>query len=54
VYAIDVDEADELDDALSAARLPDGRIKVWIHVADPTSLVQPRSIIDRFLFFSFF
>ncbi|XP_042476524.1 ribonuclease II, chloroplastic/mitochondrial isoform X2 [Macadamia integrifolia] len=47
VYAIDVDEADELDDALSATRLPDGRIKVWIHVADPTSLVQPRSIIDR-------
>uniref|UniRef100_A0A0E0JQW3 RNB domain-containing protein n=1 Tax=Oryza punctata TaxID=4537 RepID=A0A0E0JQW3_ORYPU len=37
----------KLDDALSAARLPDGRIKVWIHVADPTSLIQPRSIIDR-------
>ncbi|KAJ4971957.1 hypothetical protein NE237_005056 [Protea cynaroides] len=47
VYAIDVDEADELDDALSATMLPDGRIKVWIHVADPTSLVQPGSIIDR-------
>ncbi|XP_043687973.1 ribonuclease II, chloroplastic/mitochondrial isoform X2 [Telopea speciosissima] len=47
VYAIDVDEADELDDALSATRLPDGQIKVWIHVADPTSLVQPGSIIDR-------
>uniref|UniRef100_A0A5B7BDF9 RNB domain-containing protein n=1 Tax=Davidia involucrata TaxID=16924 RepID=A0A5B7BDF9_DAVIN len=47
VYAIDVDEADELDDALSATRLQDGRIKVWIHVADPTSLVQPGSIIDR-------
>lgn len=47
VYAIDVDEADELDDALSATRLQDGRIKVWIHVADPSSLVQPRSIIDR-------
>ncbi|XP_052173346.1 ribonuclease II, chloroplastic/mitochondrial isoform X2 [Diospyros lotus] len=46
VYAIDVDEADELDDALSATRLNDGRIKVWIHVADPTSLVQPRSIVD--------
>ncbi|KAK6146914.1 hypothetical protein DH2020_017826 [Rehmannia glutinosa] len=27
VYAIDVDEADELDDALSATRLQDGRIK---------------------------
>ncbi|RAL52359.1 hypothetical protein DM860_007216 [Cuscuta australis] len=47
VYAIDVDEADELDDALSATRLEDGRIRVWIHVADPTSLVQPGSIIDK-------
>ncbi|OIT01160.1 PREDICTED: ribonuclease II, chloroplastic/mitochondrial [Nicotiana attenuata] len=47
VYAIDVDEADELDDALSATRLQDGRIKVWIHVADPTSLLQPGSIIDK-------
>ncbi|KAG8376904.1 hypothetical protein BUALT_Bualt09G0112700 [Buddleja alternifolia] len=47
VYAIDVDEADELDDALSATRLQDGRIKIWIHVADPTSLVQPGSIIDK-------
>ncbi|GAB2272529.1 ribonucleotide-diphosphate reductase subunit rnr1 [Dionaea muscipula] len=47
VYAIDVDEADELDDALSATRLQDGRIKVWIHVADPTCLVQPGSIIDK-------
>ncbi|KAL6614185.1 hypothetical protein ACP70R_036455 [Stipagrostis hirtigluma subsp. patula] len=37
----------KLDDALSATRLPDGRIKVWIHVADPTCLVKPRSIIDR-------
>ncbi|KAF6137806.1 hypothetical protein GIB67_040514 [Kingdonia uniflora] len=47
VYAIDVDEADELDDALSATRLQDGRINVWIHVADPTSLVQPGSKLDR-------
>ncbi|KAL6574712.1 ribonucleotide-diphosphate reductase subunit rnr1 [Orobanche minor] len=47
VYAIDVDEADELDDALSATRLQDGRIKIWIHVADPTRLVQPGGKIDR-------
>ncbi|KAL9264861.1 Ribonuclease II, chloroplastic/mitochondrial-like protein [Drosera capensis] len=46
VYAVDVDEADELDDALSATRLQDGKIKVWIHVADPTCLVQPGSLID--------
>ncbi|XP_020575480.1 ribonuclease II, chloroplastic/mitochondrial [Phalaenopsis equestris] len=47
VYAIDVDEADELDDALSAMKLPDGKIKIWIHVADPACLVEPRSVIDR-------
>ncbi|KAJ9180716.1 hypothetical protein P3X46_008929 [Hevea brasiliensis] len=47
VYAIDVDEADEIDDALSATRLQDGRIKVWIHVADPARFVQPGSTIDR-------
>lgn len=37
----------QLDDALSATRLQDGRIKIWIHVADPTRLVQPGSILDR-------
>ncbi|OMO97207.1 Ribonuclease II/R [Corchorus olitorius] len=47
VYAIDVDEADELDDALSATKLQDGRIRVWIHVADPTRFVEPGSMIDR-------
>ncbi|KAK4773407.1 hypothetical protein SAY87_028426 [Trapa incisa] len=47
VYAIDVDEADELDDALSASRLQDGRIKVCIHVADPARFVQPGDAIDR-------
>ncbi|CAK7333893.1 unnamed protein product [Dovyalis caffra] len=47
VYAIDVDEADELDDALSATRLQDGRIKVLIHVADPARYVQPGSKVDR-------
>ncbi|KAB2622127.1 ribonuclease II [Pyrus ussuriensis x Pyrus communis] len=47
VYAIDVDEADELDDALSATRLQDGRIKIWIHVADATRFLQPGSIVDR-------
>ncbi|KAL6987632.1 hypothetical protein U1Q18_013379 [Sarracenia purpurea var. burkii] len=53
-YAIDASENDDqkktagmLDDALSATKLKDGRIKIWIHVADPASLVQPGSIIDR-------
>ncbi|MBA0830359.1 hypothetical protein Goarm_014897, partial [Gossypium armourianum] len=47
VYAIDVDEADELDDALSATKLQDGRMKIWIHVADPTRYVEPGSMVDR-------
>ncbi|CAN6471801.1 unnamed protein product [Victoria cruziana] len=47
VYAIDVDEADEIDDALSAERIQDGRIKIWIHVADATRLIKPQSMIDR-------
>ncbi|KAJ1686518.1 hypothetical protein LUZ63_017908 [Rhynchospora breviuscula] len=47
VFAIDVDEADELDDALSATRLSDGRIKVWIHVADPASWVEPFGTLDK-------
>lgn len=29
--------------------MQDGRIKVWIHVADPTRYVQPGSIVDRYL-----
>lgn len=37
----------QLDDALSATRLPDGRIKVWIHVADPARFVRPGSVVDR-------
>lgn len=37
----------QLDDALSASRLQDGRIKVLIHVADPARYVQPGSAIDR-------
>ena len=28
-------------------RLLAGRIKVWMRVADPTSIVQPGSIVDR-------
>ncbi|XP_057459032.1 ribonuclease II, chloroplastic/mitochondrial isoform X2 [Lotus japonicus] len=47
VYAIDVDEADELDDALSAKKLQDGRIQIWIHVADATRYVLPGSVVDR-------
>ncbi|CAM6101170.1 unnamed protein product [Calypogeia fissa] len=47
VYTIDSDDTDEIDDGLSAARLPDGRIKVWIHVADPTRWLQQDDVLTR-------
>ncbi|CAI5507225.1 unnamed protein product [Closterium sp. Naga37s-1] len=36
VYTIDSYDTVEVDDGLTAETLPDGRIKVWIHVADPS------------------
>lgn len=38
----------QLDDALSAMRLQDGRIKVYIHVADPTKYIEPGSLLDKY------
>ena len=37
----------QLDDALSATRLQDGRTKIWIHVADPTRFLRPGNRVDR-------
>nr|GEW63088.1 reverse transcriptase domain-containing protein [Tanacetum cinerariifolium] len=37
----------QLHDDLSATKLLDGRIKVWIHVVDPSSLIEPASMINR-------
>ncbi|CAK9266221.1 unnamed protein product [Sphagnum jensenii] len=47
VYTIDSDDAEEIDDGLSAVRLPDGRTKVWIHVADPTRWVPSAHPLDK-------
>ncbi|XP_002968392.2 ribonuclease II, chloroplastic/mitochondrial [Selaginella moellendorffii] len=47
VYTIDSDSTEEIDDGLSATELPDGRVKIWIHIADPTRWVEPEHIIER-------
>ncbi|KAG6551326.1 hypothetical protein Mapa_007112 [Marchantia paleacea] len=47
VYTIDSEDTDEIDDGLSATRLPDGRIKVWVHVADPTRWLPHDHILTR-------
>ena len=45
VYTIDDESTQEIDDGLSLEILPDGRQKLWIHIADPTRLLSPE---DRF------
>jgi exoribonuclease II len=45
VYTIDDASTQEIDDGLSLEILPDGRHKLWIHIADPTRLLSPE---DRF------
>ncbi|KAI5067057.1 hypothetical protein GOP47_0017585 [Adiantum capillus-veneris] len=47
VYTIDCYDPDEIDDGLSAIRLPDGRLKVWIHIADPTRWIDWKSALQK-------
>ena len=46
-FTIDPTGARDYDDAISAARLPDGRTRVWVHIADVAAFVPPGSLIDR-------
>lgn len=36
----------EVDDGLSVEQLPDGTIRLWVHVADPTRWLAPGSALD--------
>ncbi|KAJ7296299.1 hypothetical protein O6H91_Y132400 [Diphasiastrum complanatum] len=47
VYCIDPEDAEEIDDGLSATQLSDGCIKLWIHVSDPTSWITPESCLEK-------
>jgi ribonuclease R len=40
-FTIDPDDARDFDDAISAARDGDGRIRLWVHIADVTAYVRP-------------
>lgn len=46
VMTIDDASTTEVDDGLSVEFLPDGRRRLWVHVADPTRWVQPGSPLD--------
>lgn len=47
VYTIDDESTTEIDDGISIETLPDGREQIWIHIADPTRLVQPEDELDQ-------
>ncbi|MFM8525551.1 MAG: ribonuclease catalytic domain-containing protein [Cyanobacteriota bacterium] len=43
---IDDPETREIDDALGLDRDPQGRPRIWIHIADPDRLIEPGSPLD--------
>lgn len=45
-YTVDDESTREIDDALSVENLPDGRQRLWIHIADPTRWVLPGDDLD--------
>ncbi|MGA9858018.1 MAG: RNB domain-containing ribonuclease [Solirubrobacteraceae bacterium] len=46
-FTIDPTTAKDFDDAISAQALPGGGWRVWVHIADVSAFVPPRSPIDR-------
>ncbi|MFN7715929.1 MAG: ribonuclease catalytic domain-containing protein [Pseudanabaenaceae cyanobacterium] len=47
VYTIDDASTTEIDDGLSIENLPDGRKRIWVHIADPTRWLEPDSTLDK-------
>jgi exoribonuclease-2 len=45
-YTIDDESTREIDDGLSLEKLPDGRQRIWIHIADPTRWISPGNDLD--------
>jgi ribonuclease R len=46
-FTIDPDDAKDFDDALSLESLPDGAVKIGIHIADVSTYVKPGTALDR-------
>jgi ribonuclease R len=46
-FTIDPATARDFDDAISAQALEDGSWRVWVHIADVSAYVTPRSLVDR-------
>ena len=46
VCTIDDESTREIDDGLSVEYLDDGTTKIWVHIADPTRIVDPGDELD--------
>jgi ribonuclease R len=46
-FTIDPPTAQDYDDAISAERLSDGAVRVFVHIADVAAHVPPGSLVDR-------
>jgi len=46
-FTIDPVTAQDFDDAISARPEADGSWRVWVHIADVSAFVAPRSLVDR-------
>lgn len=46
-FTIDPASARDFDDAISAQAHGDGSWRVWVHIADVSAYVAPRSLVDR-------
>jgi ribonuclease R len=46
-FTIDPASARDFDDAISAEQERDDRWRIWVHIADVSAYVPPRSLIDR-------
>ncbi len=46
VYTIDDESTSEIDDGLSWELLPDGRQRLWVHIADPTRWLMVEDELD--------
>jgi ribonuclease R len=46
-FTIDPETARDFDDAISALELEGGGWRVWVHIADVSAFVPPRSLVDR-------
>ena len=46
VYTIDDESTEEIDDGLSVEFLEHGKVRLWVHIADPSRLVTPGGELD--------